>query len=272
MGEPLGERRGRERGDRDDGDRFLTETLELTPDGVKLSGGRDDAGSSAEGQGGAPPADRLVGVRAESDRAIGVVEQPRKPALHPARHGKRALPLLVHVLGRVEPGALLGLEPHVGPCLMRVACQQQSVRDPEAAIMRREGVRTAVQRLRRHVGHSSVRIAQRSGKAGLFSVVSRYSAPADPPVPGFVPMVDRKSTRLNSSHSQISYAVFCLKKKKRYTDHNGRAHISTTNLIKYCIISSARQKISHTPTSTRALTTKQIEKTLTKTPMLAERL
>src|SRR2546427_4160658 len=29
---------------------------------------------------------------------------------------------------------------------------------------------------------------------------------------------DRKSTRLNSSHSQISYAVFCLKKKKRNTD------------------------------------------------------
>src|SRR2546430_13152182 len=29
---------------------------------------------------------------------------------------------------------------------------------------------------------------------------------------------DRKSTRLNSSHSQISYAVFCLKKKK--TSHN----------------------------------------------------
>src|SRR2546430_8949769 len=30
---------------------------------------------------------------------------------------------------------------------------------------------------------------------------------------------DRKSTRLNSSHSQISYAVFCLKKKKRPTSH-----------------------------------------------------
>src|SRR5688572_32344695 len=28
-------------------------------------------------------------------------------------------------------------------------------------------------------------------------------------------LVDRKSTRLNSSHSQISYAVFCLKKKKK---------------------------------------------------------
>src|SRR2546430_3700382 len=35
--------------------------------------------------------------------------------------------------------------------------------------------------------------------------------------PGAVPaaiLEDRKSTRLNSSHSQISYAVFCLKKKK----------------------------------------------------------
>src|SRR2546430_11394939 len=32
---------------------------------------------------------------------------------------------------------------------------------------------------------------------------------------------DRKSTRLNSSHSQISYAVFCLKKKKPTQHHLG---------------------------------------------------
>src|SRR2546430_4383563 len=32
-----------------------------------------------------------------------------------------------------------------------------------------------------------------------------------------IPDQDRKSTRLNSSHSQISYAVFCLKKKKTKT-------------------------------------------------------
>src|SRR5689334_24677030 len=31
---------------------------------------------------------------------------------------------------------------------------------------------------------------------------------------------DRKSTRLNSSHSSISYAVFCLKKKKKKTKKN----------------------------------------------------
>src|SRR2546427_5059525 len=35
--------------------------------------------------------------------------------------------------------------------------------------------------------------------------------------------LDRKSTRLNSSHSQISYAVFCLKKKKK-KKHNSQRH------------------------------------------------
>src|SRR2546427_8649024 len=75
MGEPLGERRGRERGDRDDGDPFLTETLELTPDGVKLSGRRDEAGASAEGQGGEPAHDQLVRVRSQRDGAVRVVEQ-----------------------------------------------------------------------------------------------------------------------------------------------------------------------------------------------------
>src|SRR2546427_1833003 len=36
----------------------------------------------------------------------------------------------------------------------------------------------------------------------------------DAPGAGVEQFADRKSTRLNSSHSQISYAVFCLKKKK----------------------------------------------------------
>src|SRR2546430_4047681 len=35
---------------------------------------------------------------------------------------------------------------------------------------------------------------------------------------------DRKSTRLNSSHSQISYAVFCLKKKKKKTSRIQHSH------------------------------------------------
>src|SRR3712207_7398795 len=38
---------------------------------------------------------------------------------------------------------------------------------------------------------------------------------------------DRKSTRLNSSHANISYAVFCLKKKKN-TKHSEKKQINTT--------------------------------------------
>src|SRR2546430_9572128 len=45
-----------------------------------------------------------------------------------------------------------------------------------------------------------------------------------PWIPGIVSSagaaLDRKSTRLNSSHSQISYAVFCLKKKKKELRYN----------------------------------------------------
>src|SRR5687768_17833340 len=37
---------------------------------------------------------------------------------------------------------------------------------------------------------------------------------AQPRLPAVCPGADRKSTRLNSSHGYISYAVFCLKKKK----------------------------------------------------------
>src|SRR5690606_40836443 len=39
------------------------------------------------------------------------------------------------------------------------------------------------------------------------------------PLGGELEYVDRKSTRLNSSHVKISYAVFCLKKKKKNNDN-----------------------------------------------------
>src|SRR2546430_5868483 len=43
-----------------------------------------------------------------------------------------------------------------------------------------------------------------------------------------VDATDRKSTRLNSSHSQISYAVFCLKKKTCDTSAQRRAGLGVT--------------------------------------------
>src|SRR5438309_3947186 len=48
--------------------------------------------------------------------------------------------------------------------------------------------------------------------------------------PGFFPAEqnrDRKSTRLNSSHSSISYAVFCLKKKKKKKKKDHKTKINT---------------------------------------------
>src|SRR2546430_3155515 len=53
----------------------------------------------------------------------------------------------------------------------------------------------------------------------LFRSASTTPTTWSPPSPparrsGWSPATDRKSTRLNSSHSQKSYAVFCLKKKK----------------------------------------------------------
>src|SRR3989440_1500802 len=56
---------------------------------------------------------------------------------------------------------------------------------------------------------------------------------------------DRKSTRLNSSHDQISYAVFCLKKKKRkgiFRSHDDTIHLNnsydnTSNIV-YCFTRS----------------------------------
>src|SRR2546429_2311209 len=46
---------------------------------------------------------------------------------------------------------------------------------------------------------------------------------------------DRKSTRLNSSHGYISYAVFCLKKKKKSLATTQRYRIATSlSQITYC--------------------------------------
>src|SRR2546428_10264048 len=55
------------------------------------------------------------------------------------------------------------------------------------------------------------------------------------PVPGSVTLAilsDRKSTRLNSSHDQISYAVFCLKKKKM-KPHYGNALYLYAHILRH---------------------------------------
>src|SRR5579859_1655803 len=52
---------------------------------------------------------------------------------------------------------------------------------------------------------------------------------------------DRQSTRLNSSHSQSSYAVFCLKKKKRETKQRSLSlHSSRTALVRLRAVTAWR--------------------------------
>src|SRR5256885_5652963 len=51
-------------------------------------------------------------------------------------------------------------------------------------------------------------------------------------VPTLMDLPDRKSTRLNSSHLVISYAVFCLKKKKKIT-----ANLTCSTIFSWRIIS-----------------------------------
>src|SRR2546430_11394955 len=53
--------------------------------------------------------------------------------------------------------------------------------------------------------------------------------PSSGPISPGSSSTDRKSTRLNSSHSQISYAVFCLKKKKTHLVGPHRSSVSRKN-------------------------------------------
>src|SRR5258707_9497511 len=55
-----------------------------------------------------------------------------------------------------------------------------------------------------------VEIVAQPGRQRDVPALPEFAQPLGP-----VGLVDRKSTRLNSSHANISYAVFCLKKKKK---------------------------------------------------------
>src|SRR5690625_630484 len=58
-------------------------------------------------------------------------------------------------------------------------------------------------------------VAHNNGMKVIMDFTPNHSSPALETDPSYVENGDRKSTRLNSSHVAISYAVFCLKKKKK---------------------------------------------------------
>src|SRR3712207_6875668 len=79
---------------------------------------------------------------------------------------------------------------------------------PVNMVRTREGARTHVGRIGGHCGFD------RGPQVGIALDESRHAGR------------DRKSTRLNSSHANISYAVFCLKKKKRTRLNSINANLS----------------------------------------------
>src|SRR2546427_1096335 len=77
---------------------------------------------------------------------------------------------------------------------------------------------------------------------------------------------DRKSTRLNSSHSQISYAVFCLKKKKNTSELQSQSNlvcrlllerIQTTGLREATVRISSQDNVASRHSASRKATRKQ---------------
>src|SRR5260221_9630779 len=69
----------------------------------------------------------------------------------------------------------------------------------------------------------------KGAKEQLFGLVSRSLSERREKFSFTKNEIDRKSTRLNSSHTVISYAVFCLKKKKKKKQQNTKT-IKTRNI------------------------------------------
>src|SRR2546422_2464457 len=89
---------------------------------------------------------------------------------------------------------------------LEVAKQQSFSRAAEKLFRTQPAISAQVRLIEQECGE---KLFDRSGKKVLLTpageILSRYAQK----------MIDRKSTRLNSSHGYISYAVFCLKKKKQ---------------------------------------------------------
>src|SRR2546422_7636690 len=84
------------------------------------------------------------------------------------------------------------------------------------------------------IPHSELRIPHSLTSPTLAAHPGIAAAPAPPRARRRRPSADRKSTRLNSSHGYISYAVFCLKKKKKtanqqHQHRNTHKHYDSTN-------------------------------------------
>src|SRR5207245_3890197 len=107
------------------------------------------------------------------------------------------------------PTFLLSLPPPPHSTLFPYTTLFRSVHDDDLAVLMAQHRR--LQRRHFFSRHDSSRATQYEPFTVIFNLDGQHDIHPD-----WEPLlIDRKSTRLNSSHGSISYAVFCLKKKKK---------------------------------------------------------
>src|SRR3712207_1135203 len=177
--------------------------------------------------------------RRRSDRALrGKLRSPGRPPVARQEHRRRFWALVAAGLPSEDAAMEVGVSQPVGfrwfreaggmaPSHLSPSSKPLSGRylsfaeREEIALLRVQGhgVRDVARRLRRAASTISRELrrnaATRGGNLDYRATTAQWHAER---------AADRKSTRLNSSHANISYAVFCLKKKKIDYDPRGNQH------------------------------------------------
>src|SRR5436305_6123463 len=132
-------------------------------------------------------------------------------------------------MAEVTPGAVKSLREKTGAGMMECkrALQEAEGNEEQAIeILRKRGMASASKKAGRVAAEGAVgSYIHMGGKVGVLVEV------------------DRKSTRLNSSHVRISYAVFCLKKKNRPTPLALFTSINSLSLVWTVIWQPSPQKV-----------------------------
>src|SRR5689334_17254995 len=157
----------------------------------------------------------LTGARASGEVGMAAIPDPRLQQLAEIVHARKVTPAAVRVVEVRGTGpALLGNLRQVDALLVvldgfsgtRVAADDLETLRLELLVADRDHVERRLERVAKQA---------KSGDAKLRKEVDQLERLLAHLDAGHTVAEDRKSTRLNSSHSSISYAVFCLKKKKK---------------------------------------------------------
>src|SRR5256886_8145495 len=123
------------------------------------------------------------------------------------------MPILANCNDRRQDMAARARNSAAAPAAERELIIRRTFDAPRALVFR---VWTEPQHLAQWSCPRGFTMTENSGElrvGGAFAACMRSPEGSDHRLRGVYREIDRKSTRLNSSHSQISYAVFCLKKK-----------------------------------------------------------